>query len=72
MRIVALVFGIVAVLLGGLWLLQGLGIVQLQPILCFADCAAVQGPSLTWAVIGAIALAVGGYAVFWSRHHVPK
>jgi hypothetical protein len=67
LRIVALVCGIIAVLLGGLWLLQGLGIVQLQPILCFADCVAVQGPSVTWAVVGAIALAVGGFGIAWSR-----
>jgi hypothetical protein len=66
-RIVVLVFSIIAVLLGGLWLLQGLGIVQLGPILCFADCAPIQEPSLTWAVVGAIALAVGGFGVFWSR-----
>ncbi len=66
-RTIVLIFGIIAVLLGGLWLLQGLGIVQVRPILCFADCAPIQGPSATWAVIGAIALAVGGFGVLWSR-----
>ena len=71
-RIIALVFGIIAVLLGGLWLLQGLGIVHLRPILCFADCEPVQGPSATWAVIGAVTLAIGGWAVFWSRKQGPK
>ena len=69
MRIVPLVFGVIAVLLGGLWLLQGLGIVQLRPILCFADCEPIQGPSVTWAVVGAIALAVGGFGIAWSRWH---
>ena len=58
--------GVVAALLGGLWLLQGLGIVQIRPILCFANCDPVQGPSATWAVVGAVVLAVGGAAVFWS------
>ena len=66
-RIMALVLGIITILLGGLWLLQGLGIVQMRPILCFADCAPVQGPSLTWAIVGAAALAVGGFGVVWSR-----
>ena len=70
MRTVALVFGVIAVLLGGLWLLQGLGIVQLWPILCFADCAPIQGPSVTWAVVGTIALAVGGVGIAWSRRHL--
>jgi hypothetical protein len=67
LRILALVFGVIAGLLGLLWLLQGLGLVQVRPILCFADCAPVQGPSVTWAVVGVIALAIGCYGVFWSR-----
>ncbi len=67
MRIVSLVFGVAAVLLGGLWLLQGLGAVQIRPILCFVDCAPIQGPSTTWVVVGALALALGGLAIFWSR-----
>ena len=67
LRITVMVFGVLAILLGGLWLLQGLGLVQVRPILCFADCAPVQGPSLTWAVVGAIAVALGGFGVVWSR-----
>lgn len=66
-RIIGRIFSIIAALLGGLWLLQGLGIVHLRPILCFADCAPVQGPSALWAVVGAIALIVGGLGFVWSR-----
>jgi hypothetical protein len=66
MKKVALSTGFIAVLLGGLWLLQGLGVVHMRPILCFADCAPLQGSSTTWALIGAGVLAVGGAAVFWS------
>ena len=58
--------GVVAILLGGLWLLQGLGIVQIQPILCFANCEPVQNASVTWAVIGAAVLLAGGGALLWS------
>jgi hypothetical protein len=65
MKIAALLFGTVAALLGSLWLLQGLGIVQLAPILCFADCAPVEGPSTKWAVIGAATLCAGIAAVVW-------
>ena len=72
MRVASLVFGVIAVLLGALWLLQGLGIVHVRPILCFADCAPVQGPSLTWAVVGAITIAVGGLAIFWSRRRLAQ
>jgi hypothetical protein len=71
-RIIVMFFSFLAILLGGLWLLQGLGIVHLRPILCFADCAPLQGPSVTWAVIGAVMLAVGGAGIGWSRRHVPK
>ena len=70
MRIMTLILGVIAVLLGGLWLLQGLGIVHLRPILCFADCVPVQGPSTTWAVIGAVTMAVGAFGVVWSRRQV--
>ncbi len=67
-RMIALVLSIIAILLGGLWQLQGLGIVHLRPILCFADCVPVQGPSITWVVIGAVMLAVGGYGIVWARN----
>ena len=66
MKRTAFFIGLFAVLMGGLWLLQGLGIVHLQPILCFADCAPLQGPSITWAVIGALVFTAGGAAVWWS------
>ena len=71
-RILVLSFGIIAMLLGGLWLLQGLGWVHIRPILCFADCAPIQGPSTTWAVIGALVLAVGGICIGWSKRQLPK
>ena len=63
--------GLTAALLGGLWLLQGLGLVNIRPILCFADCVPIQGTSTTWAVIGTVALAVGGAAMFWSIKRRP-
>jgi hypothetical protein len=70
-RIIALFFGVIAVSLGGLWLLQGLGIVHLRPILCFADCAPLQGPSVAWAIIGSVTLGVGGICIAWSRRRIP-
>jgi hypothetical protein len=59
MKTVVLVASVIGVLLGGLWLLQGLGLVQVRPILCFAECEAVQGPSSTWAVIGLLVVMAG-------------
>jgi hypothetical protein len=66
MKTVALAFGIVASLLGGLWLLQGLDIVHVRPMLCFSDCAPVLGASPKWTTIGAVLLGTGFAAVWWS------
>jgi hypothetical protein len=66
MKKTALIGGVIGILLGGLWLLQGLGLVQIRPILCFVDCAPVQGPSLTWASIGFGVVAAGVIAVFFA------
>jgi uncharacterized membrane protein YbaN (DUF454 family) len=66
MKKIALVVGVIGVLLGGLWLLQGLGVVHVRPILCFADCAPVQGTSTAWAIIGFLMLTAGVIAIFFS------
>ena len=52
MKPLELIFGVIGVLLGGLWLLQRLGILHVRPILCFADCDPIQGPSVTRAITG--------------------
>lgn len=59
MKIALIVIGLVAAGLGGLWIVQGIGLVRLKPVLCVANCAPVQGPSLTWALIGALVLLLG-------------
>ena len=66
MNKLALAAGVISVLLGGLWLLQGLGIVHVQPILCFANCAPVQGASPTWTIAGFLLATVGVVAIFFS------
>ena len=68
MRLLALLVGVVCVLLGGLWLLQGLGLVRLQPILCVADCRPVEAPSLTWTVVGFLVAAAGAGAIAYARN----
>ncbi len=59
MKIVALILGVIAVLLGGLWLLQGLGLVHIEPVACVAECETLEGPSTMWAIIGFV-VALGG------------
>lgn len=60
--IVLAVLGVIVALLGTLWLVQGLGLIEIRPILCFADCEPITGGSLQWTVIGAITL-FGGVAI---------
>lgn len=66
MKVFIAIVGIVATLLGGLWLLQGLGIVTIPPILCVADCAPLEGPSTPWAIAGAVLLIAGLLALVYA------
>jgi hypothetical protein len=69
MKIFVLLVSVIGVLLGGLWLLQGLGLLQVRPILCFADCEPVQGPSSTWAAIGLLVVTAGIFGILYSLKH---
>ncbi len=53
------VLGPIVTILGTLWLVQGLGILQIGPVLCVADCEPITGRSMQWTVIGVIALIAG-------------
>lgn len=64
MKWIGAAFGVILVLLGGLWFLQGTGLVTIPPILCVAECTPLEGPSLPWAIAGLIALLVGA-ALLW-------
>ena len=66
MKKILFVVGVISILLGGLWLLQGLGVVQIRPILCFANCEPVQGASPMWAIIGSILATTGVIAILFS------
>lgn len=71
MKKTALIAGVACILLGGLWLLQGLGLVQIQPILCVADCEPVQGSSSKWAIVGFLTVVIGALAVFYALRRRP-
>lgn len=65
MRILLGIVGVIALALGLLWLLQGLGLVHLRPILCVADCEAIQGRSTTWAIVGFVTAALGAWGTIY-------
>lgn len=50
--------------LGTLWLLQGLDIIHIKPILCFVDCDVISGKSSFWQVVGTITLIIGLVVVY--------
>lgn len=64
--------GVLCLLLGGLWLLQGLGVVHLRPILCVAGCTPLQGPSWTWTTVGVLVLIAGILLVRHARKGRPR
>jgi uncharacterized membrane protein YidH (DUF202 family) len=53
------VVGMVLILLGLLWILQGADVVRIRPILCVAKCQPLTGGSPVWLAIGVVALVVG-------------
>ena len=63
-KIAIMFVGIVAMLLGLLWFLQGLDLVQIKPILCFANCEPITGGSLLWTIIGLIVFFIGIGAIY--------
>jgi hypothetical protein len=63
-KIALIVVGLIFSALGGLWLVQGLGVVHIEPIACIAECETLDAPSVTWAAIGAVVLAGGLFALF--------
>jgi hypothetical protein len=58
------VLGVLVALFGVLWLVQGLGIVQVAPLLCVADCEPVAGGSAGWTIAGLLAMLAGGFAIW--------
>jgi uncharacterized membrane protein len=70
---IALIFiGIVTTILGLLWFLQGLDLVRIKPILCFANCELITGGSLIWAIIGFIILVIGIIVVYFNLRRINK
>ena len=51
--------GLILAALGLIWFLQGIAILNVCPILCFADCECITGGSMFWEIAGIIALIIG-------------
>lgn len=64
------ILGTLVALLGTLWLVQGLGIVQIGPILCVADCEPITGRSVQWTVTGVLAMVVGMVLVWAGQRRI--
>ena len=64
--------GVIVGLLGMLWVVQGLGIIQIDPILCAGDCEPITGRSVQWTIIGALTLFVGSVSVWAGLRRVNR
>ena len=64
MRTLIGIVGVLAMALGLLWLLQGLDLIHLRPILCVANCEPMEGGSATWAIVGLVTATAGAWGVF--------
>ncbi|MCD0443899.1 hypothetical protein LO763_09705 [Glycomyces sp. A-F 0318] len=53
------IVGLVLMLLGLLWALQGADLVRIEPILCVADCEPVTGGSTGWLIAGVASALIG-------------
>lgn len=58
-RIFVVFLGAACTAIGLLWFLQGMHLIETQPLLCATTCQAVTEASLTWTIIGAVTLALG-------------
>jgi hypothetical protein len=59
MRILKLIVGIVLVLLGLLWALQGADLIHIEPVMCVANCEPLIGGSTTWLITGVLVMVAG-------------
>ena len=72
-KIALAIVGVILSLLGGLWLVQGLGLVHIEPVACVTACETLEGPSPMWAAIGALVLVAGLASLFFAfRRRAPK
>jgi hypothetical protein len=68
-HIIAIIIGIILVLVGGLWFLQGSDIVHIKPILCAANCTPITGHVPMWQIVGLITCFVGGLLLYIGLKH---
>ena len=56
---VGFIGGIILLLLGLLWFLQGSDLIHINPILCFANCMPIIGKSMIWQIVGGAVFIAG-------------
>ena len=62
-----ILLGVVSMLLGLLWFLQGADLLHVRPILCLANCKPVEGGSIRWTTAGALVFVLGLLAIAAGR-----
>ena len=72
MKVVVLILGVLAVLLGGFWTVQGLDLVTVEPLLCASACETIEGPSASWTLIGLLMAGIGGVGIGYGLKRRPR
>jgi hypothetical protein len=69
-QLAATLIGLILVIIGLVWFLQGAAILHLCPVLCFTDCECVTGGSPFWEAGGVIASIMGIGIVYFGLRRV--
>jgi hypothetical protein len=59
MKVFKVIVGTILTALGLLWAVQGADLIQIEPVLCAANCEPITGGSTLWLSIGIITTAIG-------------
>lgn len=59
MKALKIALEVVLFAIGLLWVLQGADLIRIKPILCLVNCEPIVGGSVTWLIVGVVAIAVG-------------
>lgn len=68
----AMFLAVLVLLLGGLWLGQGIGLIRIEPVACVGACEPVEAPSLTWSLAGIGLLALGMTGLLVARRRLSQ
>ena len=65
-----IIFAFVILFFGVFWFLQGVGVLNVCPILCFSNCDCIEGGSQFWSILGGVVIVIGILIAIITMRHV--